>query len=111
MTIFRGDPTRVRKRLRLVANQALTAGQRVGVLATVGDAAVVRDLPVVLADLGREGDAETAAARLYAALRELDAARVDRVLARDISRNDGLWRAIGDRLRRAATTVVEVADE
>ena len=32
------------------------------------------------------------------------------VLVRDIARDDGLWRAIGDRLRRAAASVIEVPD-
>jgi len=110
VTIYRGDATRVRDELRRAAWNAIAAGKRVGVLATGEDAVSLRDVPVVLADLGFEGNDEAIAARLYAALRELERARVDIILAHDIMREDGLWRAIGDRLRRAAASVIVVAD-
>jgi hypothetical protein len=50
---------------------------------------------------------ERIAARLYAALRELDAQQVDVILARDPAGEDDLARAIRDRLQRAAAEVVE----
>ena len=68
----------------------------------------MRDLPVVIAALGSEDDAEATAARLYAALRELDSVQVDVILARDIGRDEGLWRAVRDRLHRAATRVIAI---
>ena len=110
VVLYRGRATRVRQELRLAANTALAAGKRVGVLATREDAVALSGLPLVLADLGPEDSAETVASRLYSALRELDVAQVDLVLVRDIARDDGLWRAIGDRLRRAAASVIEVPD-
>jgi L-threonylcarbamoyladenylate synthase len=110
VVLYRGEAARVRHQLRLAATTALAAGKRVGVLATREDAAAFDDLPVVLADLGPEESVETVASRLYSALRELDAAQVDLVLVREIARDDGLWRAIGDRLRRAAASVNELPD-
>jgi L-threonylcarbamoyladenylate synthase len=108
LTIYRGETGRAREALRLAATAAISAGRRVGVLATSEDAATLHSLPIVLADLGRDDSAETVASRLYSALRELDMARVDLVLARDVDQDAGLWRAIGDRLRRAAASVIDV---
>ena len=59
-------------------------------------------IDVIRPALGAAGDAAAIAARLYAALRELDAAGVDEILARALPALDGLGPAIGDRLRRAA---------
>jgi L-threonylcarbamoyladenylate synthase len=80
----------------------LATGKRVGVLATTEDASALRTLPVVIAELGSEAQAEAVAARLYAALRELDASDVDVILAHDFPTDVGLWRALRDRLRRAS---------
>ena len=108
VTIYRGETDRAREAIRLAATAAIAAGSRVGVLATSEDAAAFHSLPVVLADLGHEDSVEIVASRFYSALRELDIAAVDLVLARDVARDDGLWRAIGDRLRRAAASVIDV---
>jgi len=51
--------------------------------------------------LSREGDLRTAAARLFAGLRELDDAQPQLILAEQVPET-GLGRAINDRLRRAA---------
>jgi L-threonylcarbamoyladenylate synthase len=56
----------------------------------------------VVIDVGRRDRLADVAARLYAALRELDAAGVDVILATDFSADDGLGLAIHDRLSRAA---------
>ena len=45
---------------------------------------------------------ELIAARLYAALRDLDDERPDLILVRGCDAEEGLGRAIQDRLRRAA---------
>ena len=108
MTIYRGEPAAVAPALQAAVRTAVGSGQRVGVLVATGDVPALSDMPVVIAALGLEDDAETTAARLYAALRELDAARVDVILARDIARDDGLWRAVRDRLHRAAARVIVV---
>jgi L-threonylcarbamoyladenylate synthase len=108
VTIYRGEASTAREAIRLAAAAAIAAGKRVGVLATSEDAAALHSLPVILGDLGPEESVETVASRLYAALRELDVAEVDLVLARDVALDEGLWRAIGDRLRRAAASVIDV---
>jgi L-threonylcarbamoyladenylate synthase len=59
-------------------------------------------LDVIRPALGAAGDAAAVATRLYAALRELDAAGVDEILARALPVSGGLGDAIADRLRRAA---------
>ena len=109
MTIYQGDPAAVREALRAAAGEAIAAGQRVGVLATAEDAPMLNGVPVVIAELGSEDDVEAIAAGLYAALRQLDAAQVDTILMRDVSREEGLWRAVRDRIHRAATRVVSVS--
>jgi L-threonylcarbamoyladenylate synthase len=108
LTLFRGDPTAVMRAMRHTAQAALAKRRRVGVLATSRDAEMLRDLPVSLADLGPDGNRERIAARLYAALRELDAQQVDAILAREPAGDDDLARAIRDRLQRAAAEVLEV---
>jgi L-threonylcarbamoyladenylate synthase len=108
LTLFRGDPTAVMRAMRHEAQRALAQRRRIGVLATSRDAEMLRDLPVSLADLGPDGNTERIAARLYAALRELDAQEVDLILARDPGGDDDLARAIRDRLQRAAAEVIPV---
>jgi L-threonylcarbamoyladenylate synthase len=53
-------------------------------------------------EVGSIRDPATVAAGLYSALREMDAAGVHVILARDFPADDGLGAAIHDRLRRAA---------
>ena len=82
--------------------RAVASGKRVGILATAEDADALRHLPVVIAELGSVADVETIAARLYAGLRELDAAQLDVILVHDFGEDVGLWRALRDRLRRGS---------
>ena len=56
----------------------------------------------ITADLGSRAELETVALRLYASLRQLDAASVDVILATDVPADEGLGAAIHDRLTRAA---------
>jgi L-threonylcarbamoyladenylate synthase len=107
MTLYRGQAEAARSALVAAARDAIRAGHRVGVLARGGDEGALEGMAVIVAGLGADEDAEGESARLYAALRELDAAHVDVILARDASRDDGLWRALRDRLHRAATRIVE----
>jgi len=53
-------------------------------------------------NLSPAGDLKEAAARLYAALRRLDSAGLDRIIARRLP-DSGLGRTINDRLQRAST--------
>ena len=108
MTIYQGESAAVGRALETEATTAVAAGLRVGVLAVAGDVPMLSGMPVVIAALGSEDDVETVATRLYAALRELDGLPVDVILMRDIARDEGLWRAVRDRLHRAAVRVIAV---
>ncbi len=84
-------------------------GRHVGVLASSDDLAALGALPNVTPfDLGPADNRAVQASRLFAGLRALDAAGVDVILARTLP-DEGLGRAINDRLRRAATTIVGAA--
>jgi L-threonylcarbamoyladenylate synthase len=108
MTLYEGDAPAVHGALLAAAHDALAAGRRVGVLATSEQQPIVRELPVRVAELGSARDPSEVGARLYAALRELDAAGLDVILAFDLPQKDGLWQALRDRLHRAAADVVRV---
>jgi L-threonylcarbamoyladenylate synthase len=56
--------------------------------------------------VGSRHDLTTVAPRLYAGLRELDAAGVDLILVLGFPADTGLGLAIRDRLRRAASRVL-----
>ena len=86
---------------------ALADGKSVGVVAANEDRVALAALPqmdrrVVLRTVGSRESAEAVAATLYGALRELDAAGVDVILARGFADERGLGLAVQDRLRRAA---------
>jgi L-threonylcarbamoyladenylate synthase len=85
LTLYEGDARAVTERMKADAGAAAAAGQRVGIL-----------------DFSGEADPAVVAARLFAAMRELDASGVDVILARSVATPDGLGLAIQDRLRRAA---------
>ena len=89
-------------RLRADAAAATAQGRRVGVLVTDEDRAALDGLRVAVAALGPVDDPARLAARLFDALRELDRARPDAILACDLAGDGGLRPAIRDRLRRAA---------
>ena len=109
MTLYQGESASVQRTILHSAHEALTAGRRVGVLATSEQAAALRSLPILIADLGSEHDVNQVAGRLYAALRELDAAELDVILAHDLPQAAGLWCALRDRLHRAAARVIQAS--
>jgi L-threonylcarbamoyladenylate synthase len=117
LTIFQGDAAAVGQALTRAARASVESGQRVGLLVAAEDASLARDMgnidgpPVVCVVLASHNDAEATAARLYAALRELDAAHVDVILTRAIVHDHGLWPAVRDRIRRAAARVVAVSPQ
>jgi L-threonylcarbamoyladenylate synthase len=89
------------------ARSSMAEGHRLGVMAADEDRGALSDIEhadsrVNIAYLGSERDLATVASRLYAAMRELDASGVDRILARGFPGDDGLAVAIRDRLRRAS---------
>jgi L-threonylcarbamoyladenylate synthase len=86
---------------------ALADGRAVGLLLTEEDRIALGALGAPLPDgrvwtLGEAADLAGIASRLYAALRELDAAGLDLILAAELPATGGLGFAIADRLRRAA---------
>jgi hypothetical protein len=63
---------------------------------------------VVVAVLGSWEDPAHSARQLFAAVRALDAAGLDVILARELADpTHGLGRALADRLRRAAAHIIE----
>ncbi|HEY1388566.1 MAG TPA: L-threonylcarbamoyladenylate synthase [Ktedonobacterales bacterium] len=84
-----------------LAAEAQARGERVGALAADEEAATLEGAGVRVARLGSVDDLAAISRRLYAALRELDAAGLDLLLAHSFGRQ-GLGLAIEDRLRRAA---------
>src|SRR6185437_14986209 len=83
-----------------LAAEAQTRGERVGALAADEEAATLEGAGVRVAQLGPTADLAAISRRLYAALRELDAAGLDLLLAHSYGRQ-GLGLAIEDRLSRA----------
>jgi L-threonylcarbamoyladenylate synthase len=100
MTLYEG--AHATSRMIDDARAATESGQRVGVLVPEEDGPAFEILPVHRVLLGAEADPAALARRLYAALRELDAAGVDVILAKGVGGPDGLGLALRDRLRRAA---------
>jgi L-threonylcarbamoyladenylate synthase len=102
--LFDGPPPRVRAALAQRARALLAEGRRVGALLPDEDARALQAeerAGLLIARLGAARDARAVAQRLYAGMRELEAAGVEVILAR-IVEGEGLARAIQDRLRRAA---------
>ncbi len=90
--------------LRLMAGRKIHPSplhQKVGLLAFQEVPAPVSDFSAVEI-LSATGDLREAAARFFAALRRLDALGLECIVAEPVP-NNGLGRAINDRLRRAAT--------
>lgn len=110
MTLYEGNTTAVLDRITRDAGAAIAAGQRVGLLLADDDRIDVQGATCVR--LGPSAEPARVAARLYAALRELDAAHVDVILARGLPAESGLGVVIQDRLRRAAAgRIVRVRPE
>lgn len=109
LTVYDGAPGDGVARVAREVRQATASGRRVGVLAP--DDALTALAPeiaaaasagrVVVQTLGPRDDGAAAARVLFAALRALDAAGVDVILALGPTRT-GLGAAVWDRLRRAA---------
>lgn len=106
LILFEGESaSQVRLRMRSQAEALLADGKRVGALAVDEDVEELGSLGIQLALLGPATNLEQVAHRLYSAIRELDAAGVEFILARAYGTR-GLGLAILDRLRRAASRVV-----
>lgn len=109
LTVYDGTPADGVARVAREVRQATGSGRRVGVLAPEDAltalapeiAAAASAGRVVVQTLGPRDDGAAAARALFAALRALDAAGVDVILALGPTRT-GLGAAVWDRLRRAA---------
>lgn len=94
-------------RLAEIADKAMRAGRRVGVIAVSEGLRLMRPTTAETCDLGPISDLPQVARRLFAGLRTLERAHVDLILAHTLP-PEGLGLAINDRLRRAADQVVSV---
>jgi len=114
LTLFEGPADRAIGALAAEARATMATGSRVGILAPREELDVIRTqigpstFSPHVEDAGSANDLSEVAQRLYAALRSLDAAGVDLILARTVSADDGLGSAIRDRLHRAAAGRVVV---
>jgi L-threonylcarbamoyladenylate synthase len=100
LTLYEGHVQDALRRLEADARAALINGRQIGLLLADEDEVTVA--ATCVARLGPRRELSAIAARLYAALRELDSSGVDVILAAGFSEDDGLGAAIADRLRRAA---------
>jgi L-threonylcarbamoyladenylate synthase len=102
LMLFNGAEAAALEHMRQQALALLAEGQRVGALITSEDLATLCDLPAIHVQvIGSKHDLAGVARSLFAALRKLDALKVDVILAHSVG-SDGLGLAIQDRLRRAA---------
>ena len=103
LTLYAGPPEPRRARMLTEVTTLIARGARAGVLVSDEDAALFRHAGAFTVALAPEGDLDTAATRLYAALRTLDAGQVDVILATAITSDDHMGAALSDRLTRAAS--------
>lgn len=106
LTYIRGPRDRTFEPLRALVHDA-AATCRTGVLVHGDDVAAFAAHGVFVQDLGPEAEPEIAAHRLFAALRALDDAGAEAIFARQ-PEGSGIARALDDRLRRAATDIIDV---
>jgi L-threonylcarbamoyladenylate synthase len=107
LVLIVGEPLAAQTRLREEVEAAVAAGKRVGLLLLEDD---IDSFPNVTTKegVGAWSDPTTSAARLFEAIRALDAANLDVLFARDLADvSIGLGRALADRLRRAARHIVD----
>lgn len=108
LILFQGEDTQaVIQRIRQEAELHLQQGERVGVLVAEEDQIAFAGSGVTVKSVGSAGDALQIARNLYGGLRGLDESGMDVILARDFG-VEGLGLAILDRLRRAASRLVQV---
>lgn len=103
--LFAGDDAKAAAAMYQRAELLVGDGKRVGALLFDEERQLLTGLQVDIELLGSLDALETAAARLFAALRDLDVRGVDAIVVR-VPKRKGLGAAIYDRLRRAANGVV-----
>jgi L-threonylcarbamoyladenylate synthase len=107
VTLYEGDVEAALSAMARDVRVLAGGGKSVAVLAYAEDIPRFADLPVRLVYLGSERQTADVAARLYAALRECDDLGADAILARTVATPHALSAAVRDRLRRAATRIVQ----
>lgn len=105
LLLLEGDRDKVLAELERLAREHARRGARVGLLCTREAASRFRDY--IVQAPGRRGDVSSLARNLYGALRALDEAGVDVILAEGTGEED-LGLAVMNRLRRAAEKVIAV---
>jgi len=95
------------RQLVIEAKLRLDWGKRVGLLVVDEEAQFFEKLDVRIEKIGSTHNLAQIANRLYSAIRTLDEEQVDFILARSFGTN-GLGLAILDRLRRAASTIINI---
>lgn len=107
LTLIIGPADAARTRLRAEAEAAVAARQSVGVVALEDDRSLFSS-SVHVEVVGSWSEPAASAARLFEAIRALDAAGLDVLLARELADPClGLGQALADRLRRAAQRIIE----
>lgn len=109
LTLFEGSAPDVVERMASDARKMVAQGSKVGILAPEEDLTALAPLIAPSAAVGKievrpfgaRADVERAARELFSAMRAIDATGVDVIFASSLG-NDGLARAIRDRLTRAA---------
>lgn len=109
LTLYEGPPEAVIQRVSADARSVTAAGERVGILAPEEDLSALAPAIAAKASAGRietvpygsRSDLERSGRELYASIRAIDAKGVDKIFAIGVG-EEGLARAIHDRLRRAA---------
>jgi L-threonylcarbamoyladenylate synthase len=102
LTVYEGESRTVLARMATDADAAIGRGERVGMLLASGESTSFAHFRARIVELAPANNLPAIASRLYSALRELDAAGVDVILARDFGEDTGLGAAVRDRLWRAA---------
>jgi L-threonylcarbamoyladenylate synthase len=112
LTLYTGNASKAFLRAHSDAKRLIRVeGARVGLIVWAEERAATTNMGgLIVMDLGPRDRLEVAAAGLYATLRDLDRASVDRILALDVVGDSGLAAAIRDRLTRAAAGRVVVVD-
>jgi L-threonylcarbamoyladenylate synthase len=109
LVLVGGAPAAAQARLVQEVAAALAGGQQIGVVALADDTALL-DTQAPSAQrviVGAWATPAESAAQLFAALRTLDARGLDAIYARELAPPGiGLGRALADRLRRAARTII-----
>jgi L-threonylcarbamoyladenylate synthase len=105
LTLFEGGTGAALSALVDAARELLSRGRVVGIIAAEEDrnelAALASDRNALMCIIGARDRPTDVATRLYATLRDLDAARAHVILVHGFG-DDGLGAAVQDRLRRAA---------